>query len=319
MCSDTPGTGERVQCIEDATSTDDIEIDTSGLTIETTADQEHVIAGHHGGSGTVRIESRSDTLATEGQFAHGILASHKGSAGDVVLRAVSTTIETKLTGTGAASRGIWAETITAGKVDVEIVGGRIATAGDDSLGIDLDHFYAGSDVAGALTLDISGGAEIETAGATAFGMRVERKSHGDIALTLRDTAIRTAGVNSDGIFATQLIDLKPDIVGDIVIDLLGGVRIATAGESAEASLRMPRATILQCAAMSRSGRGATTPSSRKARTPRALLPSASTAARATFSSTSGTSPSSPRGSVPRVSSPSTPGPATSTSGSRAAA
>ena len=167
VCSDTPAAGERIVCTEDAASTDDVAIDTSGLTIETTEDQEHAINGQHNGTGTVRIESRADTLATDGQIAHGILASHKGSAGDVVLRAVSTNIETKRTGTGALSRGIWAETTAAGKVDVEIVGGRIATAGDNSLGIDLDHFHVGSGMAGALTLDISGGAEIETSGETA--------------------------------------------------------------------------------------------------------------------------------------------------------
>ena len=233
VCSDTPAAGQRIVCSEDAASTDDIAIDTSGVTIETTADQEHGIVGQHRGSGTVEIESRSDTIATEGQLAHGILASHKGSAGDVVLRAVSTNIETKRTGTGAGSRGIWAETTAAGKIDVEIVGGRIATAGDGSLGIDLDHFHAGSGVAGALTLDISGGAEIETSGALAHGIHAVRSSHGDIALTLRDTAIGTAGADSDGILANQLFDSKPGIAGDITVDLLGGVRIATAGENAE--------------------------------------------------------------------------------------
>ena len=233
VCSDTPTAGQRIVCTEDAASTDDIEISTSGLAIETTADQEHGIVGQHSGAGTVEIESRADTIATEGQIAHGILASHKGSAGDIVLRAVSTNIETKRTGAGALSRGIWAETTAAGKVDVEIVGGRIATAGDGSLGIDLDHFHAGSGTAGAIVLDIGGGAEIETSGARALAIHAERSSHGDIALTLRDTAIDTAGTGSVGIGANQLIDPKPGIVGDITVDLLGGVRIATAGEGAE--------------------------------------------------------------------------------------
>ncbi|MDE0057912.1 MAG: autotransporter domain-containing protein [Defluviicoccus sp.] len=233
ICSDTPAAGQRIVCFADGASTGDIAIDTSGLAIETTEDHAHGIAGQHLGEGSVAIGSRADSIATEGQLAHGILASHKGAAGDVVLRLRSTDIETRRQGAGALSRGIWAETTSPGKLEVEIAGGSVVTRGDDSYAILLDQLHAGSGAAGALRLDIGGGAEIGTEGASAHGIVATRSSDGDIELTLRNAAVATAGSDSDGVWATQLPGAKPDIAGDVAVNLLGGVRIETEGAHAE--------------------------------------------------------------------------------------
>ena len=236
VCSDTPAAGERIQCVEDAASTDDIAIDASGLAIETTADQESGIGAFHGGEGDIRIESRSDSITTAGQLSYGIGASHSGGTGDVFLRVFSTDIRTNRSGADAFAHGIFGETTTSGRLDAVVTGGSIATLGDISQGIFLRHAYAGSGAAGALTLDIGGGIAIETSGDGASGIYTERKSDGDIRLTLRDAAIGTAGAISDGVLATLNNDPKPDIAGDVRVDLLGGVRIETAGADARGIL-----------------------------------------------------------------------------------
>ena len=55
MCSDTPGAGERIECTEDATSINDIDLTPNGIDIDTTADEEPGIYGHHEGSGRIFI------------------------------------------------------------------------------------------------------------------------------------------------------------------------------------------------------------------------------------------------------------------------
>ncbi len=229
VCSNAPAAGERIHCVEDAASTADIAIGTSGLTLETTGDTESGIAGSHSGEGNIVIESGSDTIGTAGQLSHGILATHRGDTGDVTVRATHTEIETRRSGAGAFATGIFADSTADGQVRVAISGGSIVTLGDNSYGVYLEQKYAGSDPAGALLLDIGGGIAIETAGRTAYGIIAQRRSDGDIAIRLRDVTLETAGATSPGVWAGQNSGFRADISGDIRIDLLGGVRIATAG------------------------------------------------------------------------------------------
>ena len=232
VCSDTPAAGERIRCVEDAASTADIRINTSGITLETTADQEHGITAFHSGEGDIAIESLSDTIATAGQLSHGILASHKGGAGDVFLRVSFADIATNRSGAGAFASGIYGETTASGRLGAVVTGGRIVTLGDGSHGLYLRHDFAGSGPAGALLLDIGGGATIRTAGGFASAVEAVRKSDGDIAVRLRDVNFETAGAWSHGVYAYHDNDPRAGIAGDIRIDLLGDVRIATAGGSA---------------------------------------------------------------------------------------
>ena len=229
VCSNAPAAGERIRCVEDAASTADIAIGTSGLTLETTGDTESGIVGAHSGDGNIVIESDSDTIGTAGRLSHGILATHHGDTGDVTVRATHTEIETQRSGAGAFATGIFADSTADGQVRVVISGGSIVTLGDNSNGIFLEQNYTGSSPAGALVLDIGGGIAIETAGGRAYGIVAQRRSDGDIAIRLRDATLETAGALSPGVLAIQNNRLRADIAGDIRIDLLGGVRIATAG------------------------------------------------------------------------------------------
>ena len=53
VCSNTPGADQRIECIEDDTSTADIDIDVQDLTITTTDDEAHAIYGDHQGAGDI--------------------------------------------------------------------------------------------------------------------------------------------------------------------------------------------------------------------------------------------------------------------------
>ncbi len=232
VCSNAPAAGERIQCVEDAASTADIAIGTSGLTLETTGDTESGIVGSHSGEGNIVIESGSDTIGTAGQLSHGILATHQGGTGDVFLRVSFADIRTTRSGAGASARGIYADSTVDGTIAAVVTGGSIVTQGDFSHGIFLEQRYAGSGRAGAIVLDIGGGAAIRTAGGSARAVETVRKSDGDIAIRLRDVTLETAGIWSHGVAAIQNNDLRADIAGDIRIDLLGGVRIVTSGDRA---------------------------------------------------------------------------------------
>ena len=164
-----PAAGQRIECSEPATSTDDIEISTSGIATTTTEDQEHGVTGQHSGARTVRIGSRVDTITTGGKLSPGSLASHNGSTSDVFLCVFSTDIRTNRSGEGADADGIWGETIASGRLDAVTMGGSIATRGDGSHGMFLRNDHPGSCTAGPLTLDVGGDISIETSGGSAHG------------------------------------------------------------------------------------------------------------------------------------------------------
>ncbi len=66
VCSNTPATGERIKCEEDATSTNNIDSDTSNVTISTAADGEDGIEVTHLGSGDVDIDIQGGLHRDEG-------------------------------------------------------------------------------------------------------------------------------------------------------------------------------------------------------------------------------------------------------------
>ena len=66
VCSNTPATGERIKCEEDATSTNNIDSDTSNVTISTAADGEDGIEVTHLGSGDVDIDIQGGAPSRRG-------------------------------------------------------------------------------------------------------------------------------------------------------------------------------------------------------------------------------------------------------------
>ena len=230
VCSNTPATGERIECKEDATSTEDIDIDTSNLTINTTMDDHDGIELLHRGSGDIDVNSQSDSITTTGTTASGIVVYHQGATGDITVRVTSPTISTGAQG----SSGIHASSTSIGKLDVDIRGGSITTTGAGSDGVFVWHAYEGTDQAGPTTLDINGNAEITTSGDDSRGVSIGRNSDGggENILNLEDVTIGTMGRQSYGVQAKQGSDPDFTVVGDVEVNMLGGVSITTGGETA---------------------------------------------------------------------------------------
>ena len=266
-CTDAPGAGNRIECTEDATSTSDIEINASDLTINTSADGgdgiriRHLGTGkidvktsgltistteggstgiqvHHSGSGNIVIESQMDSITTaadsDSGSSDGISVLHEGiNEGDIVIRTVGTTIQTVRTGTQGSS-GIYAQSSTEGKVEVDMSGGSIDTFSDRNLGIFVQQSYNGLGQAGDTTLKIHNNASITTEGDRASAISVIRKTDGKNKIDLRDVTISTIGKNSFGVLALQDNGIDNDLSGDVEVNLLGGVSITTAGEDSYA-------------------------------------------------------------------------------------
>ena len=257
--------GDSIQCTEDSTSTDDIVIDASDLTINTAADDADGIEIKHGGTGNIHVKTSGLTISTTLPASAGIDVSHTGSGniliesqmdsitttadssisnapgiavrhnglngGDIVIRTVGTTIQTGQAGQNG-SFGIGATAVTKGKVEVDISGGSITTLADGGTGIILWHEYGGPGRAGDTTLNIHNDASITTLGDHAPAVLIIRKADGKNKTDLEDVTISTTGENSFGVSTRQDFTGNIDLVGDIEVNLLGGVSISTAGAGA---------------------------------------------------------------------------------------
>ena len=64
--SETPATGERVECTEDATSSDEIRLILKGIDIDTTGDNAPGVYGRHVGSGNVEFGAQDAYITKTG-------------------------------------------------------------------------------------------------------------------------------------------------------------------------------------------------------------------------------------------------------------
>lgn len=185
VCSNTPATGERIECTEAAASTTDIDVDAEGVDIDTTTASEpgikashegnagidvyvtykaneqgqvtesaidtagdgaHGIQATHAGTGDVRISTITGAITTMGAGAHGISAQHTGATGNVFIATEPTTIHTE----GEGSHGIFGETNAAGRLFLRADGRSITTTSTEAHG--LYGFHEG---VGALDMMLS--------------------------------------------------------------------------------------------------------------------------------------------------------------------
>ena len=259
MCSNTPGTGERIECTEDAASADDIVIESSGVDIDTSTSATSGISGVHSGSGNVEIEVSGDEIDgsvvrsdidTTADYSHGIYGFHEAS-GELYIWVTDTDITT----TSENSNGVFGEIDGDGFLAIDVSStSAIETQGDDAVGISGIHNGEGEaeiSVKGGVVIEtIGAGASgvvlhhngeaeevkndaivtvwdstVETAGEEAHGIRnVRAAGEGDVRTEVRDTTLDTAGKNAVGVYADN------QGLGDIRISLQGG-RITTKGGS----------------------------------------------------------------------------------------
>ena len=120
VCSETPATGERVECTEDATSSDEIRLILKGIDIDTMDDAAYGIYGHHEGSGKIFIDLQTgldesaealirNDIDTTGDNAPGVYGRHVGS-GNVEIGAQ----DAYITKTGARPQSAGGPTLHAG-------------------------------------------------------------------------------------------------------------------------------------------------------------------------------------------------------------
>ena len=255
VCSNTPGSGERIECIEDNTSTDDINIDAQGIDIDTTALREHGIHAFHEGEGDIDIDvgpsiasqtvTRS-TIDTTGSGAFGVLARHDGT-GDITVEVDTSTIKTleekgygihnwhegtagdantyvrglSFTSSGRYGNGLFGLISEGGRGDIliEIQEAEqrttITTMGEDSLGI-----YAINQVAdeGDIRIDATK-ATITTMGEESHGISAWKLGSGKVELDLSDVSITAVGDYALGIYTRNHLENSSPSETDLNIDM----------------------------------------------------------------------------------------------------
>ena len=264
VCSSTPGSGERIECIEDGTSSDDIDIDAEGIDIDTMAAGEHGVHAFHKGSGDIDVDigpsiagqtvTRS-TVDTTGSGAFGILARHDGT-GDITVEVDTSTIETleergygihnwhegtagdantyvrglSFTSSGRYGNGIFGLISEGGRGDIliEIQEAEqrttITTMGEDSLGI-----YGLNQVADEGDIRINATkATITTMGEESHGVSAWKLGSGRVDIDLSDVSITTMGNFALGIYTRNHLENSSPGETDINIDMRDGT-IVTKG------------------------------------------------------------------------------------------
>ena len=189
VCSNTPNTGERIECTESADSTTTIDIDLEGYIVDTTEVGEHGIYAKHEGDEDIEISLEphidlpnqtitTNDISTAGQNAHGIFGHHKGD-GDI--------------------------TMTLKNLDID----NLFSAGNDELGIHGLHEGTGDITINADAVDI------ETQGQRGYGIYSwHTGSAGDLKTYVRDSTITTMGQYANGIFSV----IRSSGTGDIYVE-----------------------------------------------------------------------------------------------------
>ena len=201
VCSNTPASGERIECTEGETSTTAIDIDAVDIDIDTSNDGEPGIKAEHGGEADIEIDvSATDandpaTIDTTGNGNNGVYGTHTGTGKNSI--SVS---DASITTQGVLTPAIYAKHSGSGDVDIDVWDTIIETAGQNAHGINGTHTGEG---AGDIHIDVWD-TIIETAGK--FGYGIYSTSEGDTEphdqnITTRRNTITTMADDTYGIWA----------------------------------------------------------------------------------------------------------------------
>ena len=236
VCSNTPATGERIECTEDATSTSDIDIDALGINIDTSGYTEHGIYGFHQGAGNIDIDVSADasgeqpvrsTIDTTGQNSHGVYGKHEGTDGNVDIQVDSTDITTTSDqNAGIHGFGIHGFINASGNGDIfiETLQSTIDTAGDFGVGVSGLHNGVGD-----ITITLQQGSEIDTMGNTSYAVRGLHRGDGEAVINLGEGVdICTTGKGAAGVYLRN----QSTNTGSSVVTVNGSI-IKTEGSGAD--------------------------------------------------------------------------------------
>ena len=210
VCSDTPAAGDRIECTEDATSTGNIVLTPSNLTITTTVAGEHGVYALHEGSGEIDIDLTGVTIDTGGVTAHGIQAEQRGT-GDIDIFISDGSVTTR----GLLAHGIFGQhddNDSGGDVIIKTRNATILTESTALHPTDQDTFavgiYGWQRGPGNVDIEVQGGS-IETRGTESYGVvgfvgwigdgEKEGGSDGDIDIFISDGSVTTQGLSAHAI------------------------------------------------------------------------------------------------------------------------
>ena len=231
VCSNTLTTGQWVACTEEATSTDDIDIDLqNGVNITTSGERDHGIFGYHQGAGDITINvtgtEGNKTITTGGSNAKGVSGLSEGKGGiDLTVTNVdiTTTHATSQDANGISARqqfslGDQAPYDGTYHVKIRVSDSQINTAGAAGISGYHDGNSLNSIInTGNLELTASN-TDITTTGDFAHGIdALVQNTVGDVMITVTGGLIMTAGPYAHGIRGRHGSDLRTGKSGDLTI------------------------------------------------------------------------------------------------------
>ena len=245
VCSETPGTGERVECTQPDTSSDDISLILQDIDIDTTESDAHGVYGHHEGAGRIFIDIQTglaeggglirNDIDTTGDDANGVYARHVGS-GNIDIGGQNLHITTA----GEVADGVLgfigydpgfpppidSPPPAAGNVRIGVFDSTIETTGYASRGVTAEN-HGG---AGRTDINVSNSTitTLWDSYGAAHGIFALRQgtTTGDATVTVADTNITTKSYSGMGIN----VDHQGEDTANIIIDVELG-RIDTANSN----------------------------------------------------------------------------------------
>ncbi len=233
VCSDTPGTGQRIACEIAVGAAGDIAIDAKNLAISTTGSRSHgVHARHRGGDGSIEVAVTGGSIETADTTAYGVYAHHQGGEGEIGIDLTRLAIKTRGF-QGAGVRGYHQG--DAGGVAIDVTGGSIETSGSNAHGVlawrgsgRRDELPDGDIAVSASDLSIT------TEGSAAYGVLIIQQGAGDSVVRFRNVDVETKTDNSYGVSVSYsnggYLDMPGPGAGDALIDVEGG-SIKTTGDN----------------------------------------------------------------------------------------
>ena len=230
VCSNTPAPGERIECMEDSTSTSDIDINLqSGVDITTSDNAHRAIRAYHTGVGDVTVNVKgitgANTINTSGTAGMGIDAASDGKGSvDITLSNVN------ITTTGQSGEGVvGSQFFGVGdfspydgefNLNMDIRESRISTMGDQARAIVGNRQgREGSISNGTMNVTVAD-TEITTTGTFGIGIDLfSQDSAGDTILNVTNSVINVAGSDAIGIRVAHSRNTGP---GAIIIKATGG-------------------------------------------------------------------------------------------------
>ena len=173
VCSDTPGEGERIECIEASTSSTDIVLVPRGIDIDTIERDISGISGQHEGTGDITIDLGVGVVEENGSY-RAVYSEVSTVGGDV---------------TEGKAHAIYARHKGVGDIDIDVFGTDLSTTGPHSHGIYafIGHTDIETDdpplAAGNIDIDVKQHVTIETEGSASHGVYA-RHSGGQAGWTL---------------------------------------------------------------------------------------------------------------------------------------